>query len=199
MKYLPRKLRPLAAGTPLLLALAACASTAPRAPRTTAPPDTVPRTTPGTMPATMPAEDVSPYRPSFPPAPAPGTGPGSSTGRPAPLPRAAAPAPTHQANTPVEQRLRDQAVTNQNVKYAQGYRILVYLGVERERMMAIRREIISRYPDETDYLEFKSPVYRLYVGDYLTKLDAARGLARVSPLTDKAELKPMQVLLNKNP
>ena len=199
MMYLPRKLRRLATCAPLLLALAACASTAPRTTRTTAPPDTVPRTTPGSMPAPLPAEDVSPYRPSFPPAPAPGTGgPSGSTARPAPLPRATAPAPTNQVNPQVEQRLRDQAVTNQNVKYAQGYRILVYLGVEREQMMAIRREIISRYPDETDYLEFKSPVYRLYVGDYLTKLDAARGLARVRPLTSKAELKPMQVVLNKN-
>jgi hypothetical protein len=114
------------------------------------------------------------------------------------VPRSA-PAPTNHVTAQVEQRLRDQAFTNQNVKYAQGYRILAYLGLERDQVMSIRRAVISRYPDETDYIVFKSPVYRLYIGDYLTKLEAARGLARVRPLTQKAELEPTQVLLNKNP
>jgi hypothetical protein len=111
----------------------------------------------------------------------------------------AAPAPTNQVNAQVDQRLRDQAYTNQNVKYTQGYRLLVYHGIEREEMMAIRRTIIGRYPDETDYVVFKSPVYRLYIGDYTSKLEAARGLARVKPLTQKAELEMTQVLLNKTP
>ena len=99
----------------------------------------------------------------------------------------------------MEQRLRDQAFTNQNVKYTQGYRILVYLGLERDKVMAIRRSIIGRFPDETDYITFKAPVYRLYIGDYITKLDAARGLARLRGLTPKLELEATQVLLNKNP
>jgi hypothetical protein len=107
--------------------------------------------------------------------------------------------PTNHVNAPVEQRLRDQAFTNQNVKYAQGYRLLVYLGLERDQVMAIRRAIIGRYPDETDYITFKSPVYRLYIGDYLTKLEAARAMARLRGLTPKLELETTQVLLNKTP
>jgi hypothetical protein len=116
-----------------------------------------------------------------------------------PAPKAAAPAPTNQANAQVEQRLRDQAFTNQNVKYTSGYRIRAYLGLERDQVMAIRRQVIGRYPDETDYITFKQPVYRLYIGDYVSKLDAARGLARVRQFVPKAELEPMQVLLNKAP
>ena len=172
-----------------LLALAACASTAPQAPRATAPADTTLRK-PAAAPAPMPAEEVTKYRSVFP----------ASKALPAaaPLPKTAV-APTNQVNAPVEQRLRDQAYTNQNVKYAQGYRILVYLGLERDQVMAIRRNIIGRYPDETDYITFKSPVYRLYIGDYLTRLDAARGLARLRGLTPKLELEATQVLLNKNP
>ncbi|MEJ7659444.1 MAG: hypothetical protein WKG07_07380 [Hymenobacter sp.] len=102
-------------------------------------------------------------------------------------------------NAQVEQRLRDQAFTNQNVKYASGYRVRAYLGLEREQVMSIRRQIIARYPDETDYITFKQPVYRLYVGDYLTKLDAARGLEKVRQFVPRAELEPMQVLLDKAP
>ena len=178
--------------TSLLLTLAACASTAPQAPITRAPTDTTLRKTTATAatPA-MPAEDVTKYRSMF---AAPKTGPTLAAAPPKTMV-----VPTNQVNTQMEQRLRDQAYTNQNVKYAQGYRVLVYLGLERDKVMAIRRTIIGRYPDETDYITFKAPVYRLYIGDYLTKLEAARGLARLRGLTPKLELEATQVVLNKNP
>ncbi|MBD2723302.1 hypothetical protein [Hymenobacter armeniacus] len=177
---------------PSLLSLVACASTAQQATQTSTSPDTTRKPTATAAPASMPAEDVSKYRPVFTvPKPAP-------VAAATPAPKTVVP-PTNHVNPQVEQRLRDQAYTNQNVKYAQGYRILVYLGLERDQVMAIRRSIISRYPDETDYIVFKSPVYRLYIGDYLTKLEAARGLARLRGLTPKLELEPTQVLLNKNP
>ena len=140
----------------------------------------------------MPAEDVSKYRPVFTvPKPAP-------VAAAATTPKTVVP-PTNHVNPQVEQRLRDQAFTNQNVKYASGFRVRAYLGLERDQVMNIRRQIISRYPDETDYITFKQPVYRLYIGDYLTRLDAARGLARVRQFVPRAELEPMQVLLNKVP
>ena len=173
-----------------LLALAACAGTAPQAPRASAPADTTLKKAATTTPA-LPAEDVTKYRPAF-AAPKATPIPATAPVRPAVL-------PTNHVNPQVEQRLRDQAYTNQNVKYAQGYRLLVYLGLERDQVMAIRRTVIGRYPDETDYITFKSPVYRLYIGDYLTRLDAARGMARLRGLVPKLELEATQVLLNKNP
>jgi hypothetical protein len=102
-------------------------------------------------------------------------------------------------NAQIEQRLRDQAFTNEKVKYTSGYRVRAYLGLEREQVMSIRRQIIARYPDETDYITFKQPVYRLYIGDYTNKLDAARGLVRLRQFAPKAELEAMQVLINKQP
>ena len=174
-----------------LLVLAACVGSAPQAPRASAPADTTLRR-PGatTAPASLPAEDVAKYRPVV---AAPKAGPPA-----APAAKSTV-LPTSHVTPQMEQRLRDQAYANQNVKYAQGYRVLVYLGLEREKVMAIRRSIIGRYPDETDYITFKSPVYRLYIGDYLTRLEAARGLARLRGLTPKLELEATQVLLNKNP
>ena len=171
-----------------LLALAACAGTAAQAPRASAPADTTKKPV---ATAPLPAEDVMKYRPVF-------AGPKVVPVAAVPSVRTAVP-PTNHVNPQVEQRLRDQAYTNQNVKYAQGYRLLVYLGLERDQVMAIRRSIIGRYPDETDYITFKSPVYRLYIGDYLTRLEAARGMARLRGLTPKLELEATQVLLNKNP
>ncbi|MCC3157685.1 sporulation protein [Hymenobacter sp. 15J16-1T3B] len=168
------------------LALAGCAASGPAAPSaTTAAPDTTrPATTAGR--ATQPAEDLSKYRPKFspPPAPKPLTGKTFVT-------------PTASVNALIDQRLRDQAYTNQNVKYTSGYRIQAYVGLERDEAMAIRRAVISRYPEETDYVVFKQPIYRLFIGDYPTRLDAERAMLRIRPLAPKAELQPAQVLINK--
>ena len=168
-----------------LFAVGACATTAPATTSTTTPADTTKaRTTQAAQAA--PAEDLSRYRPTFPVPKVPAS--------PAPKPVVT---PTNHVNAQIEQRLRDQAYTNQNVKYTQGYRILAYVGLEREKAMAVRRAIISRYPDETDYLSFKQPVFRLHVGDYLTRLEAEQAIQRIRPLAPRAELESMQVLLNK--
>lgn len=164
---------------PALWAVAACATSAPSGP-TASRPDTTRRT---------PAEDLSKYRPVF---TAPAT---AETAAPAPATSKKPVVPTHQVNAQVEQRLRDQAAANLSVKYAQGYRILAYAGLEREQAMAVRRAVIGRYPEETDYLTFKQPVYRLYIGDYLTRLEAEQALLRLKPLAPKAEVQVAQVLL----
>jgi hypothetical protein len=187
-----------------LLLLAACAATAPAAPTATRAQTPVDTTRKPAAVATgtpvIPAEDLTKYRPVFTlPATTPSGSAATRPTSPAATAVKAAPTPVAHVNAQVEQRLRDQAYTNQNVKYTSGYRIRAYLGLERDQVMNIRRQIISRYPDETDYITFKQPVYRLYVGDYLTKLDAARGLSRVRQFVPKAELEPMQVLINKVP
>lgn len=174
--------------------LAACAATVP-ATRAQTPADTTVRRP--VVATTAPTEDLTKYRPVF-ALPTAGPTPPAAAKSTAPT-RATAPLPSSQVNAQVEQRLRDQAFTNQNVKYASGYRVRAYLGLERDQVMSIRRQIISRYPDETDYITFKQPVYRLYIGDYVSKLDAARGLARVRQFVSRAELEPMQVLLDKTP
>ena len=163
------------------LALGACATTAPKGAATI-------DTTKTRTAQTAPAEDLSRYRPAFPTPKEPA----------APILTKPTMAPTNHVNAQIEQRLRDQAVTNQNVKYAQGYRILAYAGLERDKAMAIRREIIGRYPAETDYLTFKQPVFRLHIGDYLTRLEAEQALLRIRPLAPKADLEAAQVVLNRS-
>ena len=165
-----------------LFALGACASSGPAAPSASAA-DTTRRPT-----ATAPAEDLSKYRPVFATPKAPVAAPASAA-RPV--------TPTNQVNAQIEQRLRDQAYTNKNVKYAQGFRILAYVGLEKEQAMSIRRNIISRYPEETDYLAYKQPIFRLWVGDYTTRLEAEQALQRIRLLAPKAQLESSQVVLNK--
>ena len=163
-----------------LLSLASCAALGPGGNSTT--PDTTRRR------ESEPAEDLSRYRPVF-------TSPAATAAKP--LGAKPAVMPTNHVNNQIDQRLRDQAVTNLNIKYAQGYRILAYVGLERDQAMAIRRAIISRYPEETDYIVFKQPTYRLLIGDYLTRLEAEQAMLRIKPLAPKAQLQPTQVVLNK--
>ncbi|SMB96467.1 hypothetical protein SAMN00120144_2764 [Hymenobacter roseosalivarius DSM 11622] len=162
-----------------LLSLASCAASGPVGKTTT--PDTTRRR------ESAPAEDLSRYRPVF-------TSPSAAT-----TPAGSKPTitPTNHVNSQIDQRLRDQAFTNQNVKYAQGYRILAYVGLERDQAMAIRRAVISRYPEETDYMTFKQPTYRLLIGDYMTRLEAEQAMLRIKPLAPRAQLQPAQVVLNK--
>ncbi|GAB2770296.1 putative small lipoprotein YifL [Hymenobacter luteus] len=168
-----------------LFSLGACASSGPAAPAaSTATPDTTRRTSA----AATPTEDLSRYRPVFAAPKAPAAAP-ATPARPV--------TPTNHVNPQIEQRLRDQAFTNQNVKYAQGYRILAYVGLEKEQAMAVRRAVISRYPEETDYLAYKQPIFRLWIGDYLTRLEAEQALIRIRPLAPKAELESAQVIINK--
>ncbi|NVO31381.1 sporulation protein [Hymenobacter lapidiphilus] len=161
-----------------LLSLGACAATGPVAPAA----DTTRRA------PQVPPEDLSRFRPVF---PAPKAPVAATAPRVRPVP------PANQVNDQIEQRLRDLAYTNRNVKYAQGYRVLAYVGLEKDKAMSIRRAIISRYPEETDYLTYKNPIFRLQVGDYLTRLEAAQALLRLRPLAPRAELESMQVIINK--
>ncbi|UPL48420.1 sporulation protein [Hymenobacter sublimis] len=172
-----------------LFSLGACASSGPGAPASTSAADTTRRapTTAAQVP-TGPAEDLSRYRPVFAAPKAPVAAPAGP---------ARVVAPTNHVNPQIEQRLRDQAFTNQNVKYAQGYRILAYVGLQKEQAMAVRRAVISRYPEETDYLGYKQPIFRLWIGDYLTRLEAEQALLRIRPLAPKAELESAQVIINK--
>jgi len=174
---------------PLLSLLAGCAASGPAAPRSTGAAGA------SRGPAT---EDLSRYRPVFPALPAP-TAAAPATKATTSITKPAAPAPTQQVNAALEQRLRDQAYVNQNIRYVNGFRIRAYLGMEREQVMRIRRELISRYPDETDYITFKQPTYRLYIGDFTTRLDAVRALSKVRAFAPRAELEAMSVLINKTP
>jgi predicted small lipoprotein YifL len=170
-----------------LFALGACAASGPASPAKSSVPDTTRRTTAPTSTAT--AEDLSRYRPVFAAPKAPVVAAPAAAARPV--------TPTNHVNAQIEQRLRDQSYTNKNVKYTQGFRILAYVGLEKEQAMSIRRNIISRYPEETDYLGFKQPIFRLWIGDYTTRLEAEQALQRIRPLAPKAQLESAQVLLNK--
>ncbi|MBA9079500.1 sporulation protein [Rufibacter quisquiliarum] len=120
--------------------------------------------------------DTKKYLPTFPSAPAGNTAP-------------AAPAmPTNHLRNQVALLLDSVAQVQKNIKYATGYRILAYTGIERNSAMALRNNLIQRLPEQRDYLTFKQPTYQLKFGDFFTRVEAQAALSKVQDLIPNALL-----------
>jgi hypothetical protein len=63
-------------------------------------------------------------------------------------------------------------IKNKRMKYAQGYRILVYTGSGSEESQKIKEQVNTLVTPEPVYSVYKQPTFRIKVGDYLTKVDA---------------------------
>jgi len=61
---------------------------------------------------------------------------------------------------------------NRRLKYAAGYRVLVYAGTNRELAMKTREALVRRYSDTQFYLTYKHPSFKLVGGDFMDRLQA---------------------------
>lgn len=72
---------------------------------------------------------------------------------------------------------------NQNLKTIEGFRIQVFSDSgnnSKANASAMQDEISARYPGLGVYLSFKSPNYKVRVGDFRTRLDAQRFLTEIA-------------------
>jgi hypothetical protein len=68
---------------------------------------------------------------------------------------------------------------NQNRKGIEGYRIQIFFDSgnnSKTKAQSIHEGFKAKYPDVGAYLSFKSPNYKVRVGDFRTRLDAQRFL-----------------------
>ena len=71
---------------------------------------------------------------------------------------------------------------NQNRKGIDGYRIQIFFDSgnnSKTKAQSIYEGFKAKYPDVKAYLSFKSPNYKVRVGDYRTRLDAQRFLNEI--------------------
>lgn len=129
------------------------------------------------------AEDLSQYRPKY------------DVPDAAPVARVE---PTRHDNAKVAILMDTVASVNKNIKYAQGYRILAYNGSERQTVMNLRKSIISRVPDEKDYLTYQQPNFRLMVGDFFSRVEAQQVLNQLSDLIPNAQIVQDKININKS-
>ncbi len=79
-----------------------------------------------------------------------------------------------------------------------GYRIRIYsnLGTNaRKRSQEIRTEFYDKFPDIPIYREYDSPYFKVYVGDFRTKIEAIKSLKKIKKYFPAAFVVPDQIEL----
>jgi hypothetical protein len=77
-----------------------------------------------------------------------------------------------------------------------GYRIRVYsnLGTNaRQESQEIRSKFYEEFPDIPVYREYDSPYFKVYVGDFRTKIEAIKSLKQIKRLFPAAFVVPDQI------
>jgi hypothetical protein len=77
-----------------------------------------------------------------------------------------------------------------------GYRIRIFseLGTQaREKWDMAKAQFYSRFPDIPIYQEYKNPSYKIYVGDYRTKVDALKALQVIQKAYPNAFIVPDRI------
>ncbi len=77
-------------------------------------------------------------------------------------------------NDKIEAVLVKRAEKNKGIKFANGFRIQVYVGRERKEVDDAKVFVYQNFPNLNPYLTYNLPIYKLKIGDFLTKTDAER-------------------------
>lgn len=80
--------------------------------------------------------------------------------------------PSNDVTKGLNAKLDSVAENNSKVKYAQGYRILVYSGKSSAEVKNVRTRIYEILPDADIYQDFKSPNQRVKVGNCIDRQEA---------------------------
>ena len=60
-----------------------------------------------------------------------------------------------------------------------GYRVVIYNGSSRSTALAMKRKFMQRYPGTPSYLSYRSPSYKIRVGNFASKTSAYRFLRKI--------------------
>jgi hypothetical protein len=82
--------------------------------------------------------------------------------------------PTHDITTHLDTALQAIAVQNKSLRYAQGYRIQIYSGNNRDEANKARDRSYALFPDITPHFVYNQPTFRVKVGDFIDRLEAQR-------------------------
>ena len=75
---------------------------------------------------------------------------------------------------------RHKAVNLQKMSMP-GYRIQLYFGGDRAKATNMRLDFLQQYPDVGAYVIYQQPNFKLRVGDFKTRLEAATFLKEMQP------------------
>lgn len=93
----------------------------------------------------------------------------------------------------LNQTLDSVFVKNKQIKYAQGYRVLVYAGTDKLLINQIKQKVYKQFPDIELYSIFKQPEYRISFGDFIDKIQANNYLTKILPVIPNALIVQEQI------
>jgi len=93
----------------------------------------------------------------------------------------------------LNQTLDSVFVKNKQIKYAQGYRVLVYSGTDKLLINQIKQKVYKQFPDIELYSIFKQPEYRISFGDFIDKIQANNYLTKILPVIPDALIVQEQI------
>lgn len=76
-----------------------------------------------------------------------------------------------------------------------GYRIQVYFGNDRNKAQELRSEFLQFFPEIPAYLIYQQPNFKVRVGDFRTRLEAAGALKKINLHYSNAFIVPDEVKL----
>lgn len=140
-------------------------------------------------------EDLATVRPSF------AAETGSQEKPETPVIKGDLDAPMVKTNLDVTNRLEVAldtiAVRNKTIRYAQGYRIQIYSGNDRKEAENVKATSYQLFRDITSYLIYAQPVYRVKVGDFLSRVEAEKYYVGLKARYPAAILVPDKVDIRK--
>jgi len=76
-----------------------------------------------------------------------------------------------------------------------GFRIQIYFGNDRLKAQELRTEFIKQFPEAPAYLIYQQPNFKVRIGDFRTRLEAAGFLKQLNALYSNAFIVPDEVKL----
>jgi hypothetical protein len=65
---------------------------------------------------------------------------------------------------------------------AQGYRVQIFNGANRNDAYAAQAKLQTKYPDIRTYISYREPDFKVHAGDFRTRMEATKLLQELRPL-----------------
>lgn len=83
-----------------------------------------------------------------------------------------------------------------DIKYVDGFTILVYSGKDREEAQIAKGKVISVLPDSSPILKYDEPNFRVKVGKYYSRLEAQKDYSALREKFSKTIIIPERIYIN---
>jgi hypothetical protein len=85
---------------------------------------------------------------------------------------------------------------NQTVKWIDGYRLLIYSGINRKRAEEIQEELADGLFGPA-FLRYEQPNYKIFLGEYFTQFDAQIAHAKIKPFYEASIIVTDRIAINR--